>query len=144
MIDYDKYGHCIMCHTNMILTRVVDGEEVTMLSPKYTEKEYLLDDGTKMRVAMCQKCYSHLKDNEDEYTIVMNNVYKGWEHETKLLVEKRYRGKHGKWDKERRDKYLNTMKDLNILTKTDKLNQSDLNRKFKEHKDKVEKDKKGK
>lgn len=131
-IDYDKYGHCIMCHIDMNEERVADGQVIKMLSPKYIEKEYLLNDGSRMRVAMCNKCYSHLKDNEDEYDIVMGNVYRGWEHETNLYVKKRFKGKTGIWNKEKQKQYLKKMKKYKIVTKTDGIRQGDLNKLVKE------------
>lgn len=85
-LDYDKYGHCIICGKNMKYTQIVDGKEISRFSDEYCEVEYLLNDNSKMRVAICTSCKPALADTTDTYDMIMEKVVKGWDVETSALV----------------------------------------------------------
>jgi len=102
-IDYDKYGYCVKCHKSMITTKVINLEVKTIFTPDRDEIEFILDDNTKMRVAICKTCKAQVTNKD--YKDIMRSVHKGWEEETKNL-------KH--WTKEKRDKYLKEYKKRKI------------------------------
>ena len=83
-IDYDKYGHCVLCHKKMIVERVVGEEVVRMFTPEKKRIEFLLNDGSSMGVSICKWCDEKL--NPNDFNKVMGSVYKGWEIETEGLV----------------------------------------------------------
>ena len=107
-IDYDKYGHCCLCHKDMLIDQVIDGRVQKRFTADYTEKEYLLDDGTKMRVALCIDCAETADDNTKK---IMQSVVRGWEEEVNEF-------KH--WDKEKKDNYLRRYSTLKIVGSTKK------------------------
>ena len=118
----DKYAHCVRCEKNMLETQFVDGKIQPRLSPDYREAQYLLDDGTKMRVALCIQCKAGLTV-EDEPEI-MDCVYNGWVEETKAL----------KWGKEKREKYLKEYKKRKIICRSEDLADDVLKKKLKKEK----------
>ena len=103
-IDFDKFGHCVLCHKNMLIKQIVDGKEIERLTADYTEAEYMLDDGSKMRVAMCKDCKSKL--NEEDNIKIMKCVIRGWQEEVKNI-------KH--WDEKRKSDYLDKYSSREIV-----------------------------
>lgn len=126
LIDYDKHGHCVICHEVMIIEQVIDGEVRKRFTPDYDETEYLLDDDSKMRVAICKPCKEIMKDDQDERDLVMECVFKGWEAET-LAMD---------WSKEKRNKYLNRYKLKKIIVRSEHLSKHALKKEAKKYKEK--------
>lgn len=85
MMDWDEYGHCCLCHRNMLIEQVIDGKIQKRFTPEYTEKSYKLDDGSLMRVALCLQCTSNITEEDNKK--IMDCVVKGWDRETDKLVE---------------------------------------------------------
>ena len=83
MITYDRYGHCVVCHKNMIYEQVIGQKVTKRFSVDYSETEYLLDDGSKMRVAICKPCKEKL--TEADAPMIMECVKSGWVEEVKTL-----------------------------------------------------------
>lgn len=108
----DRYGHCVNCCKNLIVKRVVDGKVVEMFSPLHDHTEFILDNGSRMRVCICKDCKSsiNLSDNNVQKDI-MKAVNKGWELETKSLVKD---DKFPDWTPEYGKKYLDRMAKLSI------------------------------
>lgn len=102
-IEFDKYGHCVLCHRDLRYEQVVNGEPIIRFDTDYCETEYLLDDGSKMRVAMCKPCKEKLT-NEDTITI-MDCVKAGWVEETKKLS----------WSDEKKQDYITTYLQREII-----------------------------
>lgn len=100
-IDYDLFGHCIVCHKNMLFEQIIDGKAQMRFSPEYTEKEFILDDNSKMRVAMCREHAS--KVTKKDYKDIMKTVVKGWDKETDELVKS---PNYPSWTQERKMKYM--------------------------------------
>jgi len=126
-IDYDRHGHCVVCHEDMLYTQIIDGEPQVRLGPLYAETEYLLDDGSKMRVAICRDCKNTLKDDDEEKGRIMDCVFKGWEHELKV---------YSHWDKEKKDAYLREYSKKKIVTRSDHIDDDILQKKLKKFKEK--------
>jgi len=135
-INYDKFGHCVVCHKKMVVDRVVNNEIVRMITPDYREEEYFLDNGTKMRVAICSKCKESLKDDNETVNSIMDTVIAGWEVETRLLVSD-----DGKpdWTQDVKDKHMEKYSKLKIVTRTEKKDKDTLDRELKKFKEKKEK-----
>ena len=108
----DKYGHCSKCHKNMIVERVVDGKVVVMFTPEHDETEFLLRDGSKMRVCLCKACKNSLDLDEPKIQKdIMGCVINGWQLEVDTLVRDE---KRPDWDSERGKKHMNRYKNLTI------------------------------
>ena len=107
MIDYDKYGHCSLCHTNLIIEEVIDGKVQLRFTVDKDETEYLLDDGSRMRVCICKPCKAKLTDKDSPK--IMASVIKGWEMEVAQLD----------WAKEKKEQYLNEYSKKKIVFKTE-------------------------
>lgn len=99
-IDYDLFGHCVICHKNMIIEQAIDGIVQKRYTPDYTERQFVLNDGSKMRVAMC------LKDAEAQIDAkqIMDCVINGWERETAEMVKSDL---FPHWTPEKKEVYMN-------------------------------------
>ena len=93
-MTYDAYGHCVICHRNLIYEQVIGQKVTKRFSTDYDETEYLLDDGSKMRVAICKPCKAVITDKDSKK--VMDCVKAGWVEEVKTLL----------WSEEKKKDYL--------------------------------------
>jgi len=123
MITYDKYGHCVVCHKNMLIEAVIDNKVQKRFTPEYQETEFLLDDGSKMRVAICESCKSGISKKDE--TKIMDCVKEGWKVELDGLPH---------WSNERKQKYLDKYMKLEIVCNSDNVPKDILDNKLKEHK----------
>lgn len=117
--NIDKFGHCVVCHKNLLTKRVVDGKVIDMFLPFYDDTMFLLDNGSQMQVTICKHCKAD-KDLSDPkvHRDIMDAVMKGWELETKMLVADE---KQPQWTEEHGKNYLETMGKLNIHCNSEKL-----------------------
>ena len=125
MIDFDKFGHCVVCHKNMLIEQAIDGKVQQRFTTDYSETEYLLNDGSKMRVAICIDCKENLTDKD--IPKIMSCVKKGWEVEVKDL-------KH--WDEEKKKDYLDRYSKKEIVIQSENIPEDILEIKLKEYKKK--------
>ena len=65
-VNYDLYGHCVLCHDYLLFEEVINGKVTLRFSPRKTETEFLLDDGSRMRVSMCIECKNKLKKSDEK------------------------------------------------------------------------------
>lgn len=103
-LDYDKHGHCIMCSKNMVVEIAVNGKVEKRFTPDYQEMEVLLSNNSKMRICTCDQCKAKLRP--EDYPVIMQKVYNGWSKEVDGL----------NWSNERKEKHLESYKDLEIVT----------------------------
>lgn len=115
--NVDKYGHCVLCHTNLIIERVADMKVINMFSPDYDQTEFLLDDGTRMKVCICKPCKKNidLKDVGVQEK-VMEAVINGWNLEVKGMVADQ---KRPDWTEEKGKQYMDTYRVKKILYHSD-------------------------
>ncbi len=129
----DVFGHCIHCGKKLITTKVIDGKEQIVFTGDRDETQYLLDDGSHMRVMSCRKCKEDLDGSEVKP--VMKAVVRGWQHELET---------YSMWPQDRKDKYMDKYGKLKIVVRSDNKEPHVLKKIFKEHKvkkDKVKKEK---
>ena len=124
---YDVFGHCVKCHKNMLIWQIIDNVPVNRFKPDYSETTFLLDNGTKMRVAICKSCKENL--NEGDNKEIMRSVVDGWKHEVETYV------KQGKWDEDKKNNYLRDYQDLAIVTNADNKDKNRLDFEFNEYKE---------
>jgi hypothetical protein len=115
----------------MIEDKMINGRMQTVFTAQRGEVEYILDDGSKMRVAMCIDDIAKLDGTETDY--VMGAVKRGWQHELET---------YSPWSQDQKDKYIEKYGKLEIVIRSDNKSSSAVDRHFKEHK--VKKDKKEK
>ena len=131
-VNYDKFGHCVRCHKKMVVEQAVNTvhgfEMLRRLTPDYRETEYVLDDGSKMRVAICKDCLDTLKYDDETNQEVMDCVIAGWEVETDLLVADE---KKKAWTMERKKKYMDKYRKLKIIGNKGKESEAVLQKKLK-------------
>lgn len=110
--NIDRFGHCCLCHMNLLTKRVVDGKVIDMFLPTYSDTMFLLDNGSQMQVTICKKCKekTDLNDTVVHFNI-MEAVTKGWKLETAMLVADE---KHPEFTAEKGEKYMKKMRTLNI------------------------------
>lgn len=127
----DRFGHCCVCARYLLTKRMVDGKVIEMFVPEYGDIIFLLNDGSKMQVTICKICQnSYNFSDPDVHKEIMDACMKGWELETKKLIEEGGTTPEGnsiKWSGEYGKKYLDFMRkkyidcntndfDKNILT----------------------------
>lgn len=117
----DRYGHCCVCCRNLITQRVVDGKVIEMFTPEHGHTDFLLDNGSIMKVCMCSICKNtyDLKDPEIHKEI-MAAVMKGWELETDVMVADK---NLPEWTEQSQKVYLDRMGKLNIDCHSDSLSE---------------------
>jgi hypothetical protein len=139
-MDFDKFGHCVVCHQNMLIEQVVDGKVIKRFTADYDETQFLLNTGSRMRVAICKKCKEGLTEDDNER--IMKCVLRGWDVETDELVKDK---KKPNWTKEKKDAYMYRQAQLEIVTNSDGMPVDIMEKKLKKYKeDKIEKAKKDK
>ena len=106
-IEFDKYGYCVLCHRNLRYEQVINDKVMMRFDTDYDETEYLLDDGSKMRVAICKPCKAGLTDEHN--TKVMDSVKAGWVEEVKTLP----------WSEEKKQNYIDTYSQREIVCVSD-------------------------
>lgn len=120
--NIDRFGHCVLCHKNMITKRIVDGKEIEMFLPDHDHTDFLLDSGSLMKVCMCKTCK---RDNDFTdikiHSAIMDACHKGWELETKMLVANE---KEVQWTQEFADNYLSEMAKYNIVYHVDNIDKT--------------------
>lgn len=119
-MNWDKFGHCVLCHTNMYIQQIIDSVPTWRLTGQYTEHEYVLSDKTKMRVAMCKKCKDSLTEEDNEK--VMDCVVKGWDVATNNLVKDENKKD---WDESKKKSYMDKYSKLSIVSSVETLKPSD-------------------
>lgn len=123
-IDYDKFGHCCKCHKDLKLKQVIDGKVQERFSIKYRETEFLLDDDSRMRVAICVDCKDNLAEEDEED--IMKCVVKGWDISTNDLVRK------SAWTEEKKKDYMKKYSKLKISCKSEGVPEDILKKKKKD------------
>lgn len=121
----DRYGYCVKCHKCLLVNRVVDMKMEVMFTADHTETEFLLDDGSKMRVCLCQTCKDNLTDKD--IPAIMESVIDGWKEEANQLTN---------WSQEKKDKYIERYSKRKIICKSEKLEKEHLDKKLAEFKEK--------
>lgn len=112
MIDYAEVGHCTCCHRNLIVEEVIGGKVQKRFHADFGEVEFLLNDGSKMRVNVCIPCQQ--KNEHSNIDKIMETEIKGWKHQTDKFVKEG----HGDWTQEKADKYMARYSKLEIVTPT--------------------------
>jgi hypothetical protein len=78
----DVYGHCCLCHTNLLLPRVVGGKEIMMFTPDFDQTEFVLNNKSRMVVCMCKPCKASVNlSDADVHAQIMESVIAGWDME---------------------------------------------------------------
>lgn len=114
--DIDRFGHCVICHNNLITKRIIDGKSTEIFLPIHDHTKFMLDNGSTMEVCICKLCKESI-DLSDSivHENIMKSVQKGWELETKLLIE------NNTWDIHHGNKYLQDMSKLKISIHADNI-----------------------
>lgn len=85
--NIDKYGHCVVCHKHMIVEKVIDGRVQSVFLPEHDHTEFLLNNGSRMRVCICKPCKGSVDLTSDKmHDNIMEAVIKGWQLEVNALV----------------------------------------------------------
>lgn len=81
----DVYGHCCLCHENLIVPKVVNKEVKMMMSIDHDHTEFVISNLSKMVVCMCKKCKTTADLNDSTIqNDVMDSVKAGWDLESKF------------------------------------------------------------
>ena len=124
-MDYDKYGHCIICSKNMLIEAVIGGKVEKRLTSDYDETEVLLNNGSRMRVCTCRDCKK--KVTPKTFKTIMQKVNNGWKMEVDKLD----------WDDARKQRHLNACDALDIVCHSEGKAPDILESELKKHKEKA-------
>lgn len=109
----DAYGKCVNCNADLITERIVDMRPVKMFLPIKDEVEFLLNDGSRMRVTICTPCKEKLDLKDPKvHQEIMEAVIHGWQLEVDMLVLDE---KKPDWDKERAAKHMGVYSQKEII-----------------------------
>ena len=103
----DRFGHCVKCHRNLIYEQIIGDKPVSRFDTDYSEAEYLLDDGSKMRVAICKPCKETL--SEEDNVSIMDCIKAGWTEEVEKL----------NWTAEKKQVHLDRYSKLEIISRSE-------------------------
>jgi len=122
--NIDRFGFCVLCHKNLITERVVDNQVIKMFLPIHGHADFMLDNGSIMKVCICNPCKESVDLNDEQiHKNIMEAVQKGWELETKALIAD---NNYPDWNEESGKAYLERMSKLNIDCNSDNMNQSEI------------------
>lgn len=124
VVDWDEFGRCVLCHKSLMMQKLIDNVMKDVFTPDRTETQFLLNDGSKMRVGICQKCKDEL--TLDDEPKIMQSVIKGWEKEID----------DAKWAKERKKDYMKIYSKKKIVCKSEGISETALSKKLKKYKEK--------
>lgn len=127
--NIDRFGHCVVCHKAMIITQIIDEKEQVRFTPDYDTTQFLLDNGSMMKVAICKSCKNDVTEND--YNIIMEAVINGWDLETRYLVKD---PKKSLWDEARRKKYMDEYSKRKIIFYAEGKPKDVVDKKLKEYK----------
>lgn len=116
--DYDKPGFCIVHGEPLFHEKVINNNVKKVPKPCMTTVSMLLNDGSLMRVLMCNKAKSELTGTKEEYDQIMDRVKKGWLVETNKLVKDKDKPN---WTKDYQDSYLKEYNKKEIIDRIDDL-----------------------
>ena len=114
----DTYGHCVLCGKNMLIKQVIDGKVQERFTPDYTEAQFLLNDKSKMNVAMCQGCKNNITD--EQHTDIMQSVISGWQ----VQVD------NSDWTDEKKQAHMEKYSQLEIVSNSEDIPPDVLDNKF--------------
>ena len=123
----DSFGCCVVCHKSMLIEEVIGGKVEKRFTHEYVEGEFLLDDGSKMRVAMCLDCKGKYSGTDKEKSYIMDCVKAGWKKEPPNMKD---------WSAEKTKAYNEKYDNLNIVSSSEDCSKDALEKRFKEHKEK--------
>jgi hypothetical protein len=109
-VDCDFPGLCALCHTEVA---EFEGShpngipKISRLKGNFHSFDVMLDDGSRMSVALCTDCFFDIKP-EDMKTI-MGNVIRGWDKEMNVV----------KWPEQKKDSYIDRYSERYITNRAD-------------------------
>lgn len=77
----DIYGHCCVCHENLLIPRVVGGKQIMSFNPYFDQTEFVISNNSRMVVCMCKKCKKIDLSNPIVQKKIMESVKLGWDGE---------------------------------------------------------------
>jgi hypothetical protein len=107
----------------MIYEQVIGQKVTRRFHVDYDETEYLLDDGSKMRVALCKPCKGNLTEVKNKE--IMDCVIEGWREEVKTLP----------WSDEKKKDYMDRYSKKEIICMAEGVPKDILQKKLKKYKE---------
>lgn len=78
----DKFGHCSLCHDNLLVPRVVGGKEIMTFTPDFDQTEFIISNKSRMIVCICKTCKANANlGDANIQTSIMDSVKLGWDGE---------------------------------------------------------------
>lgn len=78
----DKYGHCCLCHSNLIVPQIVGGKQIMTFTADFDQTEFVISNKTRLVVCICKPCKA---GNDLSSSKIHNNIMKsviaGWDME---------------------------------------------------------------
>lgn len=75
----DQYGHCVNCHKNLLVPRIVGGKEIMTFTPDFDQTEFVISNKSRMVVCMCKPCKASIDLSDPMvHDNIMKCVKDGW------------------------------------------------------------------
>lgn len=101
--NIDKFGHCILCHRNLLKNVALSGKIEPCFDPDKDEAWLKLNTGSMMSISVCKKCKSNTDfESIDNKKKVLEAVNNGWELEMDLMLKNKE--KFPEFNEEKRNK----------------------------------------
>ncbi len=113
--NIDKFGHCVVCHRNLIKNVVLNRKVEGVFDADKDEAHLKLNNGSVMPISICKPCKGSVDlNNAIIQNKIMDAVQNGWVLEMNHMDE--HPEKFPDWNKEKRSKLENYYSNLNIVS----------------------------
>lgn len=116
MSEEEKLIKCYCCGMNLLQEKVIEGKLHRVFHPERRITQFYLNNNSRMDVAICMTCKKQDLNDPVVHSIIMQNIIDGWNTEQNILL------KRGIITKEQLNKSMNYHKSLNILFKSEAMN----------------------
>ena len=80
--NIDKFGHCVICHKNLIRNIVIGGKVVGTWHPHKDEAYMISNIGALIPISICKPCKKTVVlDDSNVHENIMEAIKNGWELE---------------------------------------------------------------
>jgi hypothetical protein len=77
--NIDKFGHCVVCHRNLVKNVVINGKQEGVFDGDKTEAYMKLNTGSLLPISICRQCLATTDLNDPKvHSQILEAVNNGW------------------------------------------------------------------
>ena len=112
--NIDKFGHCVVCHRNLIKNVAINGKIEGVFDADKDEAYLKLNNGSLMPISICRPCKESTDlTNVTIHAQIMEAVQEGWKLEMHMMMNNPDR--FPEWNKEKQDRLQKYYNNLRII-----------------------------